>query len=129
MSAQEQMARLLQQWLRMTRAESAAIRAEAWPKVEAIQTDKARLQQPLNEARRAWKAEAGTGLQSALAEKPFRAAIGRLIALEEHNARLVAAHQQKARARQLHLGRAARNLLMVKKSYAPEAPVAWNLVV
>jgi len=126
MSAQEQLARLLQQWQQMTRAESEAIQAAAWPRLQAIQSDKARLQRPLSEAMRQWKAQESSAPRGALSDKPFRAAVSRLIALEEHNAQLVAARRQKARAQQLHLGRAARNLHRIKKSYAPAAPVAWS---
>ncbi|MGD1085889.1 MAG: hypothetical protein ABSA47_14225 [Verrucomicrobiota bacterium] len=126
MSTEEQMARLLQQWHQMTRAESRAIQAAAWPRLRAIQSDKARLRQPLSEAMKQWKAQESSAPRGVLSGKPIRAAVSRLIALEERNAQLVAARRQKARDQRLHLERAARNLLRVKKSYAPAAPVAWS---
>jgi hypothetical protein len=126
MSAQEEMTRLLQQWLQMTRAESEAIQAAAWPRLQAIQSDKARLRQPLGEAMKQWKAREPSPSGGPPSDPSFRAAIGRLIALEERNARLVAARQEQTRAQRLHLERAARNLLRVKQCYAPAAPVAWS---
>jgi hypothetical protein len=129
MSTQEQMARLLRQWLQLTRAEAAAIRAGSWPKLQTIQSEKAQLREPLREARKAWRAQAGAARCSAEEEKPFRAAISRLVALEAQNAQLVTACQEKAHAQLLRLGRAARNLHRVKKSYAPEALVAGRLLV
>jgi hypothetical protein len=128
MSAQEQLARLLQEWLQMTRAESEAIQAGAWPRLLAVQSDKSRLRRPLSEAMRQWKARESSPSGGAPAEndKPVRAAVGRLIALEERNAQLVAGRLEKARAQRLHLERASRNLARVKQCYAPAAPVAWS---
>jgi hypothetical protein len=128
MSAQEQMARLLQNWLQLTRAESAAIQAGAWPRLQTIQSEKTRLREPLNDLK---KACLGAGREassaaSLLKDDGFRAAIGRLIALEEHNAQLVAARRQKAREQQLHLSRASRNLRQLKKSYASQLPTAMH---
>lgn len=121
MSTQEQLAPLLQQWLQLTRAESAAIRAEAWPKLLAIQSDKARLRPPLDEAKKEWNSRRSSGFPSAQTDNPVRAVLSRLIVLEQQNAQLIAARQQKTKAQLLHLGRATRNLLKIKKSYAPES--------
>jgi hypothetical protein len=126
MTPREQAALLLEQWRLMTRAESEAIQTAAWPKLREIQTRKASLRQPLNEAFRQWKSSQAAGAASA-AENPFRAEVARLIALEAHNARLLAGRREKAREKQLHLGRAARNLRNIRQSYAPPPPpVAWN---
>jgi hypothetical protein len=121
MNTQEPLTSLLQRWLRLTRAESAAIRAEAWPTLSAIHADKARLRQPLAEAKRDWQVRRPLTFPQAQNHKPVRAAIGRLIALEQQNADLVALRQQKTKLQLAHLGSATRNLLKIKKSYASEA--------
>ena len=127
MTPREHMARLLQQWQQMTRAESAAIQAAAWPKLREIQSRKASLRQPLDEAFRQWKATEPAGSSAAAGGLPFRAQVARLIALEAHNARLLALRQEKAREQQLHLERAAHNLRNLRRSYAPPSPPAgWN---
>jgi hypothetical protein len=126
MTPREQTARLLQQWLEMTRAESQAIQSAAWPKLREIQSGKAGLREPLDQAFRQWKSGRPT-VPASDAENPFRAQVARLIALEAHNAQLLAGRREKARERQLHLERAAQNLRNVRRSYAPPSPpVACN---
>jgi hypothetical protein len=125
MNPPEHTARLFHQWLQMTRAESQAIQAGAWSKLRGIQADKASLRQPLDDAFRLWKF--GRPAVSAAAENPFRAKVARLIALEEHNAQLLAGRREQARQQRLHLERAAQNLRNIRRSYAPPPPpVACN---
>jgi hypothetical protein len=127
MTPREQIARLFQQWHQMTRAESAAIQAAAWPKLREIQSRKASLRPSLSEAWRQWKSAQPDGAASAAGETPFRAQVARLIALEAHNARLLSIRRDKARGQQLHLERAAQNLRNIRRSYAPPPPpVACN---
>jgi hypothetical protein len=117
-------ARLLQEWLQMTRAESRAIQAGAWAELLEIQSSKASLRQPLSEAFR--RCESGTPPDSS-GTLPFRAQVARLIALEDHNARLLAIRREKAREKQLRLERASQNLRNIRRSYAPPSPpVACN---
>jgi len=121
------MACLLEQWLQMTRAESQAIQAAAWPKLREIQSRKAGLRQPLDLAFRQWKSSRPSAPASDAAENPFRAQVARLIALEAHNAQFLAGRRERARERQLHLERAAQNLRNLRRSYAPPSPpVACN---
>jgi hypothetical protein len=124
MTPPEQTARLLQQWLQMTRQESQAIQTGAWTKLHEIQSRKAALRQPLRQASR----QCGIGRASVpAAAHPFRAEIARLISLEAHNARLLALRLEKARGRQRQLERAAQNLRNIRRSYArPSPPVACN---
>jgi hypothetical protein len=127
MTPSEHMAKLLQQWQQMTRAESAAIQAAAWPKLREIQSRKASLRQPLDEAFRQWKAGEPAGAGRAGGGRLFRAEVARLIALEAHNAQLLAERRAKAREQQLHLERAAQNLRNLRRCYAPPPPpVACN---
>jgi hypothetical protein len=121
MSAEQPLTSILEQWLRLTRAETAAIRADAWSTLIDIQTDKARLRQPLVEAKKEWRARPSWAPNRLQFSKPVRTAIGRLIALEQHNADLLAARRQKTQEQLAHLGQATRNLLRIKKSYASAA--------
>jgi hypothetical protein len=58
---------------------------------------------------------------------PFRAEVARLIALEEHNARLLAIRRERACEQQRLLERAAQNLRNIRRTYAsPSPPVACN---
>jgi uncharacterized protein YaaN involved in tellurite resistance len=127
MTPPDQMALLLRQWLDLSRAESAAIQAAAWPKLREIQSGKAALRQPLDEAFRQWKSTNPAEAASAAALRPFRAQAARLIALEERNAQLLAVRRDQTREKILHLERAARNLRNLRHSYAPPPPpVACN---
>jgi hypothetical protein len=125
MTPREQTDCLLQQWLQMTRAESQAIQAAAWPKLREIQSRKAALRQPLGLAFRQWKSGQPSGPGPA-AQNPFRAPLARLIALEERNAQFLAGRRENARRQQLRLERAAHNLRNLRRSYGPPPPVAWN---
>ena len=127
MTPPEHTARLLQQWLQMTRAESQAIQAAAWPKLLDLQSRKASLRQPLEEAFRQCQSGQPAVPASPVAENPFHAQLARLIALEAHNAQLLADKKQQARARRLQLECAAQNLRNLRRSYArPSPPVACN---
>jgi hypothetical protein len=126
MSAPADMARLLQQWRQMTRAETEAIHTDAWPKLQEIQSRKTQLQTSLNEALANWRAQQSSEYRTGVVDLPFRAEISRLIAMEGHNAQLVAVRRQKARERKLQLERASRNLGKVRHSYAPQTSGALN---
>jgi hypothetical protein len=131
MTPQDHTARLLQQWLQMTRAESQAIQSGAWTKLHQIQSSKAALRQPLAEAYRRCKSAAppvpvlaaGVSARSL----PFRAEVARLIVLEEHNARLLAVRRERACEQKHLMERAAQNLRNLRRTYAPPSPpVACN---
>jgi len=122
MTPPDSTARLLQQWLEMTRAESQAIQACAWAELHQIQSCKAALRQPLIESRLLWVSDGLAGRVSTAGVLPYRAEIARLIALESHNARLLAARRDKAREQQRRLERAAQNLRNVRRSYVPPPP-------
>jgi hypothetical protein len=126
MSAPADMAGLLQQWRQMTKAETQAIHAAAWPKLQEIHSSKALLKTSLNDTLAKWWAQQSSEYRTGEFDPPFRAEVSRLIALEAHNAQLVAARQQKARERQQQLERASRNLGKVRRSYAPQTSGALN---
>ncbi|MGA2555093.1 MAG: hypothetical protein ABSG04_02340 [Verrucomicrobiota bacterium] len=124
MTPPDHMALLLRQWQQLTRAESAAIQAAAWPEVRDIQSRKASLRQPLTEAFRQWKSSGPAAAAAAAAHRPVRAQVAALLALEAHNARLLALRRERARQKILHLERAAHNLRNLRRSYVPPAPPA-----
>jgi hypothetical protein len=126
MTPREHTALLLRQWHQLTRAESGAIQAAAWPKLRDIQSRKAALMQPLSDAFARWNS-AEPAVSGDAGSNPFRAGIARLIALESHNAQLLAGRRDAARQQQLHLDRAAQNLRNVRRTYVPPLPpVACN---
>jgi len=116
MNPTENASSLLQQWLEMTRAEAEAIQSSAWQRIAEIQSRKASLRQPLTEAFQHWNP----------GELPFRADLGRLIALESRNAQALTDRLKKAREQHLALERASHNLRNVRRSYAPAPATAWN---
>jgi len=127
MTPQEHTASLLKQWLQMTRAESQAIQAGAWTKLHEIQSHKATLRQPLDQASRQWKSGGSAASAASGGAAPFRAEVARLIALEARNARLLAARREKALEQQRHLECAAQNLRNLRRTYVPPSPpVACN---
>ena len=123
MTPREHTARLLQQWLQMTGAESQAIQTADWPKLRDIQSRKASLRQPLGEAWRQWKSGQPRRVPRPPPPKtPFRA--------QSRPAHRPGSPQRptpgrppaKSRAQQLHLERAAQNLRNIRRSYAPPTP-------
>jgi serine phosphatase RsbU (regulator of sigma subunit) len=124
MSARQDMAMLLGQWLEFTLAESSAIAAAAWSRVHEIQASKAELQRTMIDTQERWAKENPHGENSPSAY-PFRAEVARLISLESRNAELVAAQQRRARARQEIMEQVQRNLRKIRGSYVnlPPTPV------
>ena len=91
-----------------------------------IQSSKAALREPLAEAWRGFKSAAPPVPRSARA-LPFRIEVARLIALEDHNARLLAVRREKACEQQHLLERAVQNLRNIRRSSGPPSPpVACN---
>lgn len=110
MSARQNIAALLAQWLQLTREESAAIQSAAWPALKKIQARKAALQPPL--------AEAVTGPIPA----DLRAQAGRIISLLTRNGLALAAQLRQARARQAAFDEVKRNLQRIRRSYTRAQP-------
>ena len=122
MSARQDMAVLLEQWLEFTQAEGIAIESAAWSQVREIQARKAALQKSLAEVERSWRRE-----NSGAVQKPFRAEVGRLISLETRNAELLSAQLRRAEAEQESLNDAALNLHKIQRSYVRQPlPTAWQ---
>jgi hypothetical protein len=122
MSARQDIGRLLDQWLQLTKAEAAAIQAAAWSKLAQIQSDKAALQQALDAERQRYIQPRG------VVESPaVQAQVARLVSLEARNAELLAAQQLRARAEQSALEQSKRTLRKVRRSYnQPGTTSAWE---
>jgi hypothetical protein len=122
MSARQDIGRLLEQWLQLTKAEATAIQAADWSAVAKIQTSKAALQKAL-EAERQGRMLYRRGPEA----DAIQAKIARLISLESRNAELIAAQQLRARAEQSALEQTRRTLHKVKRSYNhPKSPTEWQ---
>jgi hypothetical protein len=126
MSARQEMADLLEQWLQMTRAEAGAIRSAKWASLRNIQAAKAGLQQRLTQAKEQWEAENPGKVLGGAGENAFGAEIGRLLSLETRNAELLTAKLRRAHAQRESLNEAARNLRNVHETYALRPKGAWN---
>ncbi len=117
MKASNEIAELLEQWLQLTRAESAAIQSAAWPAVSRIQGQKAALQKSLKEA--------GTSSRPAL--DLLRAKAGRIVSLLTRNSEALAVQMRRAQDRQKVLDEVKRNLQRIQQSYARQhPPTAWH---
>ena len=126
MSAQQQIAGLLDQWLQLTLAEEQAIEAAAWSELKRIQSAKAGLQPPLNEATAEWAAEHSDRPLAETPDHPFRAEVNRLITLEAGNGERLAARIKGARQEILSRETSCRNLRRVHGSYARKPEAVWN---
>ncbi len=127
MSARKEMAGILEQWLRLTREESAAIQAAAWPSIRRIQARKAALREAFTQAARKFSEEEAMAGAGNPAPNPFRAEVGRLITLLTRNGAALAAQLGRARASREVLEQTSRNLQKIQRSYVrPPTPAAWH---
>src|SRR5579883_2384398 len=113
MSLAQEIDSLLDQWLKLTHAEGAAIQTADWPQVKRVQADKARVRQCLSER------------QQLLGDTSrFAPRIGRLISLETRNGELLAAQLRRLRQEKETLDQAAKNLRRIQRSYVLRQPRA-----
>jgi len=126
MSARNELAGILRQWLKLTEEEGAAIQSAGWPAIKRIQARKAALREPLAVAmQKCARADATAGPAHSL--KPFRAEAARIISLLTRNGEALGAQLRQARARQELLDQAKRNLRRIQRSYLPpQPPTAWH---
>jgi hypothetical protein len=126
MSARQEIADLLEQWLQLTQAEAGAIQSETWPSLQEIQAAKMCLQKRLTQAREKWEAENPGRVLAAAGKHPFYAEMGRLVSLETRNGELLAAKLRRVHAERESLNEAARNLRNVHQSYVLKQEGVWN---
>jgi hypothetical protein len=121
MSAAKDLTGILEQWLQLTKAESAAIQAAGWPALQQLQARKAALRQPLAEAVKRCAAEEGA------VPRDLRAKVGRIISLLTRNGAALAERLRRVRERQEALDQVERNLHRIRRSYAPPPRrTAWH---
>ena len=117
MSASNEIAGILEQWLQLTRAEGAAIQSANWAAVKQIQARKASLQKSFKEA---------AGSVNPVSNL-LRAKAGRIISLLARNSEVLAVQLRRARARQKTLDDVKRNLQRIQRSYVrPQPLTAWH---
>jgi len=122
MSSQTDPAELMQQWLQLTREESAAIQSALWPEVRRIQARKAALRESLTAAARQPGQKDGTVRHTL---KPFSAEAGRISSLLTRSSETLAAELRRLQFRQESLDQARRNLRKIQRSYfQPQQPPA-----
>ncbi|HET7624941.1 MAG TPA: hypothetical protein VFM25_06705 [Verrucomicrobiae bacterium] len=118
MNARGQIAELLDEWSRLTQAESDAIQSASWPDLQKIQIAKSNLQPQITGAMQ-------TGLREQNARQ-FRVEFEKLIALESRNQELLAGQVEKARLAKTSLQKASQNLRRVHHAYARKPEAAWH---
>jgi hypothetical protein len=126
MNAQQETAKILEQWLQLSQAEAGAIQRAAWADLKEIQAAKTHLQKDLAQARKKWEAENAGNTLSNSGKHPFHAELGRLISLATRNGELLAAQLRRAHAKRDSLNEAIRNLRKVQRSYSAKARGVLN---
>ncbi len=125
MSARPEIAKILEQWLQLSKAEAGAIQSTAWASLKEIQAAKTGLQKQFARAKEKWEAENPSEFSSP-DKYPFRAELGRLASLATRNGELLAAQLRRAEAKRESLKEAFRNLRKVQQSYSAKAHGALN---
>ena len=118
--------RYLDRWLHLTQLESQAIERGDWSELADIQTAKSALQRPLSAALEEWKTRNSSNDSDSAAEPFFRKTIDDLLALETKNAALLEERRRAALERKRLAEHAARNLRLVRDSYAGIASNGWQ---
>jgi hypothetical protein len=118
MSARQEMARLLDQWLQLTQAEAGAIQSASWAALRNIQSAKSLLQKDVARAGEKWQVENPGKPLPCGNQHPFRAELSRLLSMATRNGELLVAQLRRARARQESLDNAARNLRKIQRAYS-----------
>jgi hypothetical protein len=127
MSAREEFAAILQQWLQLTREEGAAIQSADWPAVRLIQTRKASLRGSFTAAAHRCAGDDKSSAPVQPASKSFRAEAARILSLLTRNSAALAAQMHQVRTRQEALDQTKRILSKIQRSYfRPRQPRAWN---
>jgi hypothetical protein len=126
MSAQQELAGILERLLQLTQAEGAAIEKAGWPALRQIQASKADLRKSFSDAIRKCAREEPSRSGEPVS-KSFRAEAARITSLLTRNSSALSAQLNRARARQVMLDQTKRNLLAIQRSYIrPKQPAAWH---
>ena len=126
MNPRDLISRYLDRWLHLTQLESKAIERADWSELSDIQTAKAALQRPLRTSLEEWNARSSSAESNGASEPFFRKMVDHLLTLENKNADLLAARKQAALERKHLAEQAARNLRLVRDSYAGITSNGWQ---
>lgn len=127
MNAGDLISRYLDRWRQLTQLESQAIQRADWPELADLQTAKAALQRPLRAALDQWNARNRIAGAVEESEPFFRKTADRLMEMETQNVELLAARKQAVLERKRAIEQAARNLRLVRDSYAGKPANAWQV--
>ncbi len=121
MSARQNLAGILEQWLQLTKEESAAIQSSGWLEFQRIKARKAVLRPALAQALQQCAAD-GEAVAGSV-----RTQVGRIISLLTRNGAALSARRRRLQERQQALEQAARNLERIRRSYnRPPPRPAWH---
>jgi hypothetical protein len=126
MNARDRIAYFLGQWLQLTQLECQAIQKGDWMELTSIQTTKASLQPSLRTTLDLWKKENAIAGRPDESQPFYRAAVDHLLALETRNIELLIARKESLLERKRWIEQSARNLRMVRDSYARKPAIAWQ---
>ena len=126
MNARQEIAKILEQWLQLTKAEAGAIQSAGWPSLKEIQAAKTGLQNQLARAKEKWEAENPGEAFSGPDKHPFHSELSRLLSLATRNGELLTAQLRRAHAERESLNEAFRNLRKVQQSYSAKPHGAWD---
>jgi hypothetical protein len=118
MNPASELGELYEQWRSLTEAESLAIEAAAWARVEQYQAAKGRLQPRITELTRR--------LDATTHEREFRPMVEELMRLEHRNSALLQRQRNAAERQRQELDRTSRTLRQIHKSYVPPVRTHWQ---
>lgn len=114
MASETEIRELYDQWRTWTGAESEAIQAGDWPRLQAAQDQKELLRLRLGE------------MDPGPARAGLRDLLGELLARERDNLVALQAKRQETEQQQTQLRQSRTNLRQVQRAYAPAAATAWH---
>jgi hypothetical protein len=127
MSAQANLLQLYKEWRSLTEQEREGIESGNWRQVRQCQSAKSELQpRILRETQETHQEWSRSGADRSLLEKQVRSVVNELIYLESRNGEFIAEQRQRAQSDFDELNKSGRTLGKVHKTYAPNAPIAWE---
>ncbi len=122
MNHRRHIAESLREYLGLTEAEHAAIRAGDWIALRDVQNSRTELRLLLGRHVEQWRAEN----PAEAASNPFATEISELMAMQTRNANMLIARRHRLQERKRHLEQARFNLRRVQSSYAAQQKLAVN---
>jgi GTP1/Obg family GTP-binding protein len=123
--ARNQIISCLDRWRQLTRLEGQAIHRNEWAEVRKIQAIKSNFQRPLQTLLDQWKNSEAGRMENI--EPFYLKTVEELLALENQNLESISARKQAAAERKKLSEQAARNLRMIRDSYAGKLDNGWQV--